>query len=152
MEVMRIFTGLLLCFALLLVSCSGNEEEAMDMGAQLQDQTWTLVRMSGSFEGSEREGEAMEWQEDYRFFVDGRFEKTRISKGDTQRAMGTFEAVEFDNDAHDYLQLTFTSGRALVGSCSGNDQELLRYSSATSLVSLWQACDGPELEYVLQGN
>lgn len=124
----------------------------MDLGAQLQDQTWTLVRMSGSFEGSEREGEAMEWQEDYRFFVDGRFAKTRISEGDTIKATGTFEAVEFDNDAHDYLELTFTSGGALVGSCSGNDQELLRYSSATTLVSTWQTCDGPGLEYVLEGN
>jgi hypothetical protein len=147
---MRGFFVVLLSSTIVLASCSGNEIATSDVDAKLQDQLWTLVRMNGSFEGSMREGDAMEWQEEYRFYMDGYFEKIRILNGDTLKANGTFEAVEYDNDPLDYLELTFTNGLDLVGSCLGNNKEVLRYVDANLLMSTWQACDGPGLEYALK--
>lgn len=147
---MRVFFMFLVLAATVFVSCSGNDVDTPNPEPQMMDQTWTLVRMAGSFEGSTQEGSAMEWQEEYRFFVDGHFNKLRMRQGDTLRAMGTFEAVEYDNDVQDYLELSFSQGTPLAGSCFGNDKELLRYLNDTTLISTWQECDGPGLEYVLQ--
>ncbi|MFS4454699.1 hypothetical protein [Maribacter sp. 2304DJ31-5] len=132
-----------------LFSCStddGMESTIVDL--QFSSQKWQLVRMTGSFAGSVSEGENMEWQEFYIFDPDGTFLKSRDRDGITTEATGTFEAVEYENDDHDYLELTYKTSE-LIGNCSGNNKEILIYRSSRRLSNTWQACDGPGLDYTL---
>lgn len=132
-----------------LFSCTSDDLVLKDVDLQFTSQKWELVEMTGSWVNSSTKGDDMAWQEHYIFNPDGTFFKSRIRDSITIEANGIFEIVEFDNDEADYLELTFTSGMELVGSCGNGDQELLRFVSKTELYNTWMACDGPGLYYVL---
>ena len=105
--------------------------------------------MTGSFQNSETTGSEMEWQEYYTFSPEGTFIKSRTVDEVVYEATGNFEVIEFDNDPNHYLELTYQTGNALVGNCTGDDKELLMYRNSTMISSLWMACDGPGLAYDL---
>ncbi|MFS4415970.1 hypothetical protein [Maribacter sp. 2307ULW6-5] len=134
--------------ALLFGACVNEGMDADADGLEADAQRWQLVQMGGS-EGSLMQGTEMEWQETYVFHPDGTFVKTRTTAAGTLEATGVFQAVEYDNDDRDYLELSFTTGDALAGGCGGAGQETLIYLGSERLASTWQACDGPGLEYVL---
>src|SRR5690606_11983228 len=77
---------------LVLVSCSKNEDTLKSEHFALNDfpQTWKLVKMTGSLEGSESIGEEMAWQENYHFKADGTFLKTRNTAGESESATGRY--------------------------------------------------------------
>lgn len=136
--------------SILLSSCSQEETSQLeDTLLQFENQKWELFRMSGSMAGSESSGAAMEWQEYYMFNLDGTFEKVRKREGVGSKANGTFEVVEYNNDDSDYLELSYTSGQELIGSCQADQKEILVYKTTTIIASTWLACDGPGLDYRL---
>lgn len=136
-----------------LFSCSNEDDFGLESSQFVfSEQKWNLVRMTGSFVGSETTGDDMEWQEFYIFAPEGTFVKTRIVGDIITEATGSFEIIEFDNDPELYLELTFISGKELAGNCTGDDKELLMYRTSTMISSMWMACDGPGLDYELSKN
>lgn len=135
--------------SMMFFSCSVEDYREDDINLQYTVQKWELVRMTGSFVNSETTGDDMEWQEYYIFSPDGTFLKSRTIGGLTVEAWGTFEVVEYDNDDMDYLELVYTSGQELIGSCNGDRTEILVYRSEKTISNTWQACDGPGLDYNL---
>lgn len=135
--------------SMMFFSCSVEDYREDDINLQYTVQKWELVRMTGSFVNSETTGDEMEWQEYYIFSPDGTFLKSRTIDGLTVEAWGTFEVVEYDNDDMDYLELVYTSGQELIGSCNGDRTEILVYRSEKTISNTWQACDGPGLDYNL---
>ncbi|WP_396636642.1 hypothetical protein [Maribacter sp. R77961] len=140
---------LLIVICIGLFSCTSSEDlETGEVDLLYAVQKWQLIRMSGSFENSESTGSNMEWQEFYVFNPAGSFVKKRERDGIVSEATGTFILAEYDNDDMDYLELTYTSGENLIGSCNGDRTEILVFRSVNDLSNTWQACDGPGLDYV----
>lgn len=134
----------------LLYSCSQDGPAQLDETLlQFENQKWELFRMTGNIAGSETTGAAMEWREYYVFNLDGSFEKVREREGVISKASGSFEVVEYHNDASDYLELSYTKGLELIGNCSGDQKEVLVYRTTTIVSNTWSACDGPGLDYRL---
>lgn len=149
---MKKITALLVCIVLLL-SCSSDDDYGLESTQFVYaEQQWTLVKMTGSFQNSETTGSEMEWQEYYTFSPEGTFVKSRTVDEVVYEATGSFEVIEFDNDPNHYLELTYQTGNALVGNCTGDYKELLMYRNSTMISSLWMACDGPGLDYQLTKN
>lgn len=133
-----------------LMGCTSDDLTLKDTVLQFSSQKWLLVEMTGSMVNSSSTGEDMAWQEYYIFNPDGSFIKSRERDGTVLEATGTFEVVEFDNDEGDYLELSYTSGEELVGSCWSSElTELLRFDTDNILYNTWMACDGPGLYYEL---
>jgi hypothetical protein len=142
--------AVLLLFILFTTSCANDDDFGLaSTQFVFSEQKWELTKMSGSRANYETTGEEMEWQEYYIFSPEGTFIKSRTVDEEVTEATGTFEVVEYDNDLNHYLELTFKTGIALVGNCTGDDKELLMYRNSTMISSLWMACDGPGLDYEL---
>ncbi len=74
------YSYLYLILFVVLASCSKKEEQmkSQDFSFNEYSQKWKLVKMTGSFEGSETTDEEMSWQESYMFKSDGSFLKTEL--------------------------------------------------------------------------
>jgi hypothetical protein len=134
----------LLLLPLLLASLVACQQEALAPAAAYP-QTWQLVRMTGQIPNSATTGAAMAWQETYVLQADGTFSKTREQDQQRAEARGTF-AVQQLADAP-YLVLTYAAPSPLIGSCTAELQEVLALRGEETLLSTWQACDGPGLVY-----
>ncbi|SHF56066.1 hypothetical protein SAMN05444483_101594 [Salegentibacter echinorum] len=149
--------GLLFLLSFIVLSCSSddeNEPQEKDMNLDLVlkelPQEWKLVKMTGSFSGSETTGDDMGWQESYIFKSDSTFTKTRLRNGKKLTATGTFViGTEYKNTtAQKSLKLTFDKESSIIGSCSNEPLEYLYYKNDENLLlSNWWACDGPGLFY-----
>lgn len=136
------------------LSCSTEENKeaqslSLDLVLKELPQEWKLVKMTGSFEGSETTGDEMYWQETYSFFEDKTFIKTRINKeGETLTASGTFRITEEMETSEKSLVLTYDEAHDIIGSCYSKPEEYLYYRNDEKLLlSKWWACDGPGLFY-----
>ena len=131
-----------------LFSCSAendmNSEKPNTEKGQKADE-WKLVKMSGSFKGSETTGSEMSWQETITLTPDGTFVKTRVQGNKEQKATGTYEYVTLSDGK--YLELNHEVQSDLVASCSSATKELLRVEENDQLAGTWQMCDGPGLIY-----
>ncbi len=112
---------------------------------ETEGETWQLVKMWGQIPNSETTGEDMEWQESYVLMEGGEFIKSRTRNGDTEEAGGKFNFEELSDGT--YLVLDYAKNSDLIGNCFGNLREELFLESEGNLISTWQACDGPGLEY-----
>ncbi len=131
---------------LLLSSCSKTIDalESKDFSINNYPQTWKLIKMTGSQEGSESSGEEMEWQENYVFNSDGSFVKTRISTGELKSASGRY----FFNEEIQSFILDYGKSNPIIGSCGSAVEESLYYTKDSKILqSNWWACDGPGLFY-----
>ncbi|SNR55852.1 hypothetical protein SAMN04488009_2406 [Maribacter sedimenticola] len=138
---------------LLLISCSSEDDFGLESTQFVfSEQKWELVKMTESWANTETTGSDMAWQEYYIFTPEGTFLKSRTVDEVNTIAEGTFEVMEFEDDDAHYLELTFTTGNGLAANCTGDDKELLMYRTSSMISSLWMACDGPGLDYVLSKN
>lgn len=136
-----------------VLSCSNPDDFGLESTEFVYaEQRWELVRMTGSFVGSETTGDAMEWQEYYLFTPDGTFIKSRTRVEEVTQATGVFEVLEFEGDDEHYLELTYETGTELIGSCTAEIKEILIYRSSNRISNTWLACDGPGLDYMLKSN
>lgn len=126
----------------LLISCSGTDVIESQPGSQGK---WELVKMSGRTLNSETSGTDMEWQEFYLLNDNGTFTKSRTFASNTSQSTGTYKTNT--NGTENYIELTYSSQSDIIGSCYGNLKEELYYDTTDVLVSTWQNCDGPRLEY-----
>lgn len=138
MRISTFFFGLLL----FLSSCNKDSEKSIFQDYQ---GLWVLVKMSGNTPDSETTGQEMEWQESYKFNSDGTFSKSREQNGTVTESAGTFTVVKSEEGKR--LELTFASASDIIGSCLGNQREVLFFQSSTVMTSTWNQCDGPGLEY-----
>ncbi|WP_242922010.1 hypothetical protein [Pontibacter liquoris] len=130
--------ALLLC---ILFSC--KKEDGFDFAQY--PQKWQLVKMAGQIPNSETTGANMAWQEFYLLRADGTFKKSRERNGQVTEASGTYTIVTLADSK--YLKLTYESDNSLIGSCTQEPTEELAFRPDNKLISSWQACDGPGLEY-----
>jgi hypothetical protein len=135
--------GIIFMLFLSVISCSSDNSHATVISDY--NGKWQLVQMSGSFINSETTGSAMEWQESYVFNTDGTFVKTRVADSKTVTASGTFKITKADDRTQ--FELTYKENSPIIGSCLGNPSESLFINEDSLLVSSWQACDGPGLQY-----
>ena len=127
-------------------ACNDSEESDLGFSAREFPQRWKLVRMTGSFAGSETEGTAMEWQESYVFDRGNTFTKTRLRDGQVETAFGSFFRIEAGEEVG--FKLVFSQDSEIIANCTGDQVEFLYFDSArTSLRGSWWACDGPGLFY-----
>lgn len=139
---------LLLTFLGSLFSCSADSDMNSEKSNAEQGQKaneWKLIKMSGSFKGSETTGSEMSWQETITLNPDGTFVKTRIQDNEEQKATGTYEYVTLSDGK--YLELNHEVQSDLVASCTSATKELLRVEENDQLIGTWQMCDGPGLVY-----
>jgi len=128
----------------LIVSCSKDKElETITNFSEYYE----LVKMTGSFSGSETTGSQMEWQETYILNTkEGTFSKSRLFNNILTEERGTYTYITIDNQ--NYIEFTFNNDSDIIGNCTGNLKEtLLVLEDDNKLVSTWGACDGPGLEY-----
>ena len=130
-------------FFLIIMACSSN---SMDNNTTKNgQQKWKLVKMTGSFIGSETTGEDMEWQETIVLKENNIFVKSRVRNNSTTAVEGTYTYLDLEDGT--YLELTFPEKSTLVGNCTGNLKETYWLISENKLQGTWLACDGPGLEY-----
>jgi hypothetical protein len=146
--------NILLLLALLatIYSCT---KETDDMVTKLEyTGKWELVKMTGSAAGSETTGSDMEWQETYMINEDETFVKTRVRGDSTTFASGTYALKDVEGlwnmgFATKDIELFYDIENNIIGNCSSNKTiEYLYFSTDHRLISTWNACDGPGLEYV----
>ncbi|MEJ7645971.1 MAG: hypothetical protein WKF87_15355 [Chryseolinea sp.] len=127
-----------------VISCTSDDYVSV---TEATSKKWTLVSMSGSVSGVfPATGDSMSWQEYYVFNGDMTFAKFRDRDGIKSEAAGTYDSTSFSTE--NFLELTFTSGTQLVGSCtSSQNTETLFFASEMEIRSTWSQCDGPGLVY-----
>lgn len=130
----------------ILFSCSKDDEIADNQFLG----EWELIRTTGQFEGSERTGEEMEWQESYTLRANGTFTKKRVRDDETSVAEGTF-IVDLEPDSNSgiaHIAMVYGSENNLVANCfSDKLQEDLFFETEELMVGTWEQCDGLGLEY-----
>ena len=131
------------------LACSTNSNEANDvvnLQADVFPQRWDLKSMSGMVAGvPPTTGEDMDWQEHYLLSSDSTFVKTRKTKDGSLQDSGTFSIINLSDGK--YIEFNYQEKGVLVGNCSNEPSEVLRFESETKLVGTWWACDGPGLFY-----
>jgi len=143
---MKTLLSFLLIFAFLMASCSksNNTLTSEDLSINIYPQTWKLVKMTGSLEGSESAGDDMDWQENYVFKSDGSFLKTRITEEEIESASGNYS---FDESTQNFI-LNYEQASVIIGNCGSNTEESLYFNKESKILqSNWWACDGPGLFY-----
>lgn len=138
---------ILMVLALGLASCSKDSplsENSKELAASSQ-QKWVLIKMTGSFGLNTTTGSDMQWQEHYIFNGDSTFTKNRVQDTTNKTAFGTYKLIT--ESGQEYVELTFISGKELVGSCYGEGKERLWKTSVNRMKGTWNICDGPSLEY-----
>ncbi|MDT0678212.1 hypothetical protein [Autumnicola musiva] len=141
----------ILLLLLTFISCGDEEEEVLIASLSLTrfPQKWELVMMTGSLQDSQTRGDKMAWQENYIFYADGAFKKTRERNNEVKEASGTYSISEQENNSNHILyHLVYNRENGLIGSCSGKPEEYLHLDlESQTLLSDWQICDGPGLYY-----
>jgi len=130
--------ALLLC---ILFSC--KKEDGFDFAQY--PQKWQLVKMTGQIPNSETTGANMAWQEFYLLRADSTFIKSRERNGQVTEASGSYTTVTLADGK--YLNLAYETDNSIIGNCTPEPTEELAFISQDKLISSWQACDGPGLEY-----
>lgn len=131
-------------FGLLCILSSCNKESEKSIYQDYQGQ-WVLVKMSGNTPDSETTGQEMEWQESYKFNGNGTFLKSRQQNGTVTESSGSFTVLKSEEGTS--LELIHTSTSDIIGSCLGDQKEVLFLESSNVMTSTWNQCDGPGLEY-----
>lgn len=107
--------------------------------------SFILTKMTGSFEGSETTGNAMEWQESYCLFENNTFIKSRNWNGTNIDAEGTYSFTIIENE--NFIEFTYNAESTIIGSCYGNLKEFLYILNDYEVNGTWSHCDGPGLVY-----
>lgn len=141
---MKIIT---LVFGLLCILSSCNKDSEKSIYQEYQGQ-WVLVKMSGNTPNSETIDQEMAWQESYTFNSNGTFSKSRDQNGTIRESSGSFSVVTSEERIR--LELTHASKTDIIGSCLGDQKEILMLESSSVMTSTWNQCDGPGLEYKKQ--
>ncbi len=138
--------GIIAFFILNLIFACTKEDDGTEKPTNFFEY-YQLVKMTGSFNGSETTGSDMEWQETYILnSKDSTFIKSRLVNKVTFEASGIYTYITIDNQ--EYIELTFNEDSIVIGNCFGDLIETLQIlEDGNKLVSTWSACDGPRLEY-----
>jgi len=147
--------NLILLFAA-IVSFYSCTKETNDIVETLEyTGKWELIKMTGSWTGQSSTGSEMEWQETYVINADNTFSKTRERGDSTVNLSGTYiftdEGIldESQSELSTYIEFSYDTANGIIGNCYSNRNiEYLYFTSNNKLISTWEACDGPGLEYV----
>jgi hypothetical protein len=136
----NLLLSLMLLFA--LTACSEkNDPDKLIVGE------WELVSSVNAWTGEKLEGADLYYRETYLFRRDGKFTKTHQNEDGNLQASGTYSSEKLestsDSEIKFYLNLSFTAGYQIVGSCYGNKKEIMVYNVNKQLRNTWGECDGP---------
>lgn len=134
---------ILIAILIFFNSCSKDEAEAIVSSGYYGK--WTLVAMNGTLQNSETTGTAMAWQEYYVFNTNGTFIKFRDKNGIKTTLSGTFTTSI--QSAGIFFELSYPKDSDIIGSCFGNQKEILYLADNNTMSSTWSYCDGPVLYY-----
>nr|WP_315211813.1 hypothetical protein [uncultured Flavobacterium sp.] len=134
---------ILVAFLTIFTSCFKDEAEAIVTPDYYGK--WNLVAMTGSLQNSGTTGAAMAWQEFYLFNTNGTFTKSREENSIKTTLSGTYTTTTQSDGI--FFELTYPNDSEIIGSCYGNQKEVLFLNSNNSLSSTWSYCDGPGLKY-----
>ena len=136
-----------LLFSLLLAALGACQKQGpVTVAAAPYPQTWQLVQFTGQTPGYPLTGADLPWQETYVFQADGTFRKTRQQSDQRVEARGTFSVQDLPDGR--YAVLAYAAASPIIGSCTASALiETLAFQADETLVSTWQACDGPGLAY-----
>jgi hypothetical protein len=131
---------LIILFA--LTACSEkNDPENLISG------DWELVSSVNAWTGEKLEGADLYYRQTYLFRRDGKFTKTQQNEDGSFQASGTYSIEQSEStsgsDIKFYLNLSFTDGDQIAGSCYGNEKEIMVYNVNKQLRNTWGECDGP---------
>ena len=146
--------NILLLFAVILVSsCTKESDDTLEPFNYVG--SWKLVKMTGSANGQSYTGSDMEWQETYVINEDKTFSKFRERGDSTISVSGTYTFTneglldDSQSELSTYIEFSFETDNAIIGNCYSNSTiEYLYFTTNNKLISTWEACDGPGLEYV----
>lgn len=139
---MKKFVAVLIVI-LSMVSCSSDETNSKVSSSYYG--RWNLSKYTTTFVLAIYVYGEPQWQEFYDFNQDNTFVKTRIQNNKKTTASGTFSIITIQNETH--FVLNYANKSDIIGSCSGDLSEDLYLNNEGSLVSTWQNCDGPGMEY-----
>ncbi len=140
-------------FSILLIlpflSCSIDSENSLKPEL-LGD--WVLVQTSGQIINSIQTGADMPFQENYSLKSDSTFIKTRNTDGEIMTVSGTFEVKPkgetSGSDLQFYVLFHHQVNSPLLSTCfSSFLTEHLFLTTRGRLISSYNQCDGPGLEY-----
>jgi len=138
---MKMYLFILLIFGM-FISCSNDEIIQSPDNFEI----WQLTKMTWSFEGSETFGANMEWQETYKLSENGSFTKIRLVDEEPIEKTGVY-FYKIINEQNT-IEFVYDEDNNIIGNCTGDLKEVLLITdNGSKLVSTWQACDGPGLEY-----
>lgn len=136
-----------------LYSCTKESDEVAETFEYTGE--WELVKMTGSANGSVYTGADMAWQETYIINDDETFTKTRVTEDTTIIVSGTYSFAEdglldeSESNVLRYINFIHDTKNNITGSCySKSSTENLYFNADNKLISTWEACDGPGLEYM----
>lgn len=146
----------ILLLLVLLASIYSCTKESDDVAANLDySGKWVLIKMTGSWTGSVDTGSEMAWQETYIINDDDTFTKTRVTEDTTIIVSGTYSFAEdglldeSESNVLRYINFIHDTDNNIIGSCySKRTTENLYFNADNKLISTWEACDGPGLEYM----
>ena len=137
----------LLALLTIIFSCSAEKTDPSDN----YDGKWKLMRVFSNF-SSDKNGNEPKYEEFYILKIDSSFTKTRILQGETLTESGTYRISEKPpaiggGSKMVTVELTYDGNSAIIANCTTSFTEILYLKSNVILMSTWQACDGPTLEY-----
>jgi hypothetical protein len=139
----------ILSLLIFLGSCAVDDSDTINpilLEAGQFPQKWELVSMSGMVANvPPKKEDEMDWQEHYVLRADGTFLKSRNYGKEAIVESGIYEIVQLEDGQ--YLKLIYSSNNEIIGNCSNDPEEFLRFEKNNTLVGTWWACDGPGLFY-----
>ena len=137
----------LLVILTIICSCSA---EKTDLSVNYEGK-WKLMRVISNF-SSDKTGTEPEYEESYVLKADSSFTKTRILEDEIVAGSGTYVVTENDpviggGPNMVAVEFTYNANSPIIANCTTSLTEVLYLKSNVILMSTWQACDGPTLEY-----
>lgn len=134
----------LLMVVVTVCSCS-NDGIATDNS---QVEKWTLYRVTFPDGNTTSNNDDLDIADALTLVNDTLFYRERSAATLSWKLTGTYHYMEHEN--HNYIVLKYNDDSEIIGNCSGNLNEVFRFTSESEIYNIWSDCDGPKLEYKRQ--
>ncbi|WP_412986148.1 hypothetical protein [Pontimicrobium sp. IMCC45349] len=135
----------LLLIAILITSLTSCTTDQDELTTYDYSEKWELFNATSNQTSETTSTNGLNYQEFYYLDNDSTFFKRRISNNITKNIYGTYNVMTVDNNK--YFVFKYNEANNLIGNCSNNLNEVLRFTDENKLINIWNSCDGPTLEY-----
>ncbi len=113
-----------------------------------QIQKWELYSVTFPESTTVIQGDGLEILDELTLVSDSLFFRNRHVGTLSWELSGTYHYMEYQND--NYMVLKYDDESEIIGNCSGNSNEVFRFTSENEIYNTWSDCDGPKLQYKRQ--